>query len=107
MKKLINDPFRVTLEEIEGFVAAFPSRVRRVGAQSVVRSDAPVSGKVGVIFGGGSGHEPLFMGYLGKGLADGCPVGNIFASPSPGIVLGRFRAGPAFSTFMAITPAIA
>jgi dihydroxyacetone kinase-like protein len=92
MKKLINDPFRVTLEEIEGFVAAFPSRVRRVGAQSVVRSDAPVSGKVGVIFGGGSGHEPLFMGYLGKGLADGCPVGNIFASPSPGIVLDATRA---------------
>ena len=87
MKKLINDPFQVTVEELEGFVAAFPHRVRRVGAQSVVRHEAPVAGKVAVVFGGGSGHEPLFMGYLGKGLADGCPVGNIFASPSPGIIL--------------------
>ncbi len=92
MKKLINDPFQVTVEELEGFVAAFPREVRRVGSQSVVRNDAPIAGKVGVIFGGGSGHEPLFMGYLGKGLADGCPVGNIFASPSPGIILDATRA---------------
>jgi dihydroxyacetone kinase-like protein len=87
MKKLINDPFQVTVEGLEGFVAAFPRDVRRVGTQSVVRSSAPTEGKVGVIFGGGSGHEPLFMGYVGKGLADGCPVGNIFASPSPSVIL--------------------
>jgi dihydroxyacetone kinase-like protein len=92
MKKIINDPFQVTFEELEGFVAAFPHQVRRVGTQSVVRSEASVTGKVGVIFGGGSGHEPLFMGYLGKGLADGCPLGNIFASPSPGIILDATRA---------------
>jgi dihydroxyacetone kinase len=92
MKKLINDPFEVTVEALEGFVAAFPRQVRRVGAQSVVRQGAPISGKVGVIFGGGSGHEPLFMGYLGSGLADGCPVGNIFASPSSGIILDAIRA---------------
>jgi dihydroxyacetone kinase len=92
MKKLINDPFEVRAEALEGFVAAFPRQVRRVGAQSVVRQGAPVSGKVGVIFGGGSGHEPLFMGYLGRGLADGCPVGNIFASPSSGIILDAIRA---------------
>ncbi len=91
MKKLINDPFQVTVEALEGFVAAFPRQSRRAGAQSVVRMDAPISGKVGIIFGGGSGHEPLFMGYLGKGLADGCPVGNIFASPSPGIILDAIR----------------
>lgn len=92
MKKIINDPFQVTAEELEGFVAAFPGAVRRVGAQAVVRHEAPVAGKVGVILGGGSGHEPLFMGYLGKALADGCPVGNIFASPSPSIVLDATRA---------------
>ncbi len=92
MKKLINDTFQVTREELEGFVAAFPRAVRRVGIQAVVRQDAPVTGKVGVILGGGSGHEPLFMGYLGRGLADGCPVGNIFASPSPSIVLDATRA---------------
>lgn len=92
MKKLINDPFEVTVQEIEGFVAAFPRQVRRVGAQSVARTSAPIEGKVGVVFGGGSGHEPLFMGYLGRGLADGCPVGNIFTSPSPGIILDATRA---------------
>jgi phosphoenolpyruvate---glycerone phosphotransferase subunit DhaK len=92
MKKLINDPFQVTKEELEGFVAAFPREVRLVGSQAVVRTSAPTAGKVGVIFGGGSGHEPLFMGYLGKGLADGSPVGNIFASPSPEIILDATRA---------------
>jgi dihydroxyacetone kinase-like protein len=92
MKKLINDPFQVTAEALEGFLAAFPQQVRRVGHQSVVRCAAPAAGKVGVIFGGGSGHEPLFMGYLGKGLADGCPVGNIFASPSADVILDATRA---------------
>lgn len=92
MKKLINDPYRVTLEAIEGYVAAFPNCVRPVHDQAVVRADAPITGKVGVVIGGGSGHEPLFMGYLGKGFADGCPVGNIFTSPSPDVVLAATRA---------------
>jgi dihydroxyacetone kinase-like protein len=93
VKKLINDPYRVTIEAIEGYVAAFPNQVRQVGDMPVVvRADAPVQGKVGVVIGGGSGHEPLFMGYLGKGLADGCPVGNIFTSPSPEVVLAATRA---------------
>jgi dihydroxyacetone kinase-like protein len=87
VNKLINDPYRVTVEAIEGYVAAFPEQVKRVGCQTVVRSDAPIRGKVSVVIGGGSGHEPLFMGYVGKGFADGCPVGNIFASPSPEVVL--------------------
>lgn len=92
MKKLINDPFQFTAEALDGFIAAFSRDVRRVGNQSVARKQAPVRGKVGVIFGGGSGHEPLFMGYLGRGLADGCPVGNVFASPSPGVILEATRA---------------
>lgn len=92
MKKLINDPYRVTQEAIDGYVMAFPSQVRRVGNQAVVRSDAPIKGKVGVVIGGGSGHEPLFMGYLGRGFADGCPVGNIFTSPSPDVILDATRA---------------
>ena len=92
MKKLINDPFQFTREELEGYVAAFPREVRIAGRQSAVRAVAPVTGKVGVIFGGGSGHEPLFMGYLGKGLADGCPVGNVFASPSTDVILDATRA---------------
>ncbi len=92
MKKLINDPYRVTVESIDGYAAAFPCQVRRVGCQSVVRADAPIPGKVSVVIGGGSGHEPLFMGYLGRGFADGCAIGNIFASPSPDIILDATRA---------------
>lgn len=92
MKKLINDPFQVTVEALDGFVAAFPREVQRTGNRSVARRGAPFDGKVGVVFGGGSGHEPLFMGYLGKGMADGCPVGNIFASPSPDVILEATRA---------------
>jgi dihydroxyacetone kinase-like protein len=92
VQKLINDPDRVTLEAIEGYVAAFPEQVKRAGRQSVIRSSAPIHGKVGVVIGGGSGHEPLFMGYLGKGFADGCPVGNIFTSPSAEVVLEATRA---------------
>lgn len=93
MKKLINDPYRVTIEAVEGYVAAFPKQVRQVRDMPVVvRADAPIKGKVGVVIGGGSGHEPLFMGYLGKGLADGCPVGNIFTSPSPEVVIAATRA---------------
>jgi dihydroxyacetone kinase-like protein len=92
VKKLINDPYRVTMEAIEGYVAAFPKHVKRVGKQTIVRSNAPIKGKVGVVIGGGSGHEPLFMGYLGQGFADGCPIGNIFTSPSPEVVLDATRA---------------
>lgn len=93
MKKLINDPYRVTLEAVQGYVGAFPKQVRQINNMPVVvRADAPVPGKVGIVIGGGSGHEPLFMGYLGKGLADGCPVGNIFTSPSPDVVLAATRA---------------
>ncbi len=93
MKKLINDPFQYAVEEIEGYVAAFPQRVRRIdGVQAVMRVEAPISGKVAVVIGGGSGHEPLFIGYVGKGLADGCAVGNVFASPSAEIIYQTTRA---------------
>ncbi len=92
MKKLINDPYRVTIESIDGYAAAFPCQVRKAGCQSVVRADAPIPGKVSVVIGGGSGHEPLFMGYLGRGFADGCAVGNIFTSPSPDVILEATRA---------------
>jgi phosphoenolpyruvate---glycerone phosphotransferase subunit DhaK len=93
MKKLINDPYQFTMEEIEGYVAAFTKQVRQINnIQAVMRADAPIQNKVAVIIGGGSGHEPLFMGYLGKGLADGCPVGNVFTSPSVDIVYETTKA---------------
>lgn len=84
-KKLINDPSDLIAELIDGMVGAHPDILRLEGetGRAVVAVDGPRSGKVGIVVGGGSGHEPLFSGYVGRGLADACAVGNIFASPSP------------------------
>lgn len=84
MKKLMNDPNHVVDEMVEGYVAAYPQYIRKLDSskRALVRAELQ-SGKVGIVIGGGSGHEPGFMGYVGKGLADGAAVGNIFASPSP------------------------
>ncbi len=84
MKKLINDPRKVALEAIEGLALAFPQYLRMVnGRQAVVRTAAPIPGKVTVVTGGGSGHEPMFAGYVGRGMADASVAGNVFASPPP------------------------
>lgn len=71
-------------EMIEGILSAHPEDLRTVGddLRELVRADAPVEGKVGVATGGGSGHLPVFLGYVGKGLLDGVCVGDVFASPS-------------------------
>jgi dihydroxyacetone kinase-like protein len=83
MKKLINDPEDVVDEMLDGMVAAYPDRVRRLEGQEVlVRADAPVDGKVGVVSGGGSGHEPTHAGYLGEGMLDGAAAGEVFTSPT-------------------------
>jgi len=84
VKKIINDPFAFVDEMLEGILLAHPDMLRLVGAdkRAVVRSDAPVQGKVGIATGGGSGHLPVFMGYVGKGLVDGCSIGNVFSSPT-------------------------
>lgn len=81
MKKLINDPFDFVEESLEGFLLAHADTVKRVGKRAVGRKDGPTPGKAGVVVGGGSGHLPAFVGYVGKGGADAAPVGNIFASP--------------------------
>jgi dihydroxyacetone kinase-like protein len=84
MKKLMNNPNHVVDEMVEGYVAAYPQYIKKLDSskRALVRSNLQ-AGKVGIVIGGGSGHEPGFMGYVGKGLADGAAVGNIFASPSP------------------------
>ena len=83
MKKLINDPEDVVDEMLDGMVAAYPDRVRRLDDTKVlVRDDAPVEGKVGVVSGGGSGHEPTHAGYLGPGMLDGAAAGEMFTSPT-------------------------
>lgn len=84
MKKIINDPDAFVDEFVEGILLAHPAQVRTPGddRRVMVRADAPTRGKVGIITGGGSGHLPLFKGYVGRGLASGVAIGNIFSSPS-------------------------
>lgn len=84
MKKLINRPEDFARETIEGILAAHPAALKSVGEnwRRIVRADEKKAGKVAITTGGGSGHLPLFLGYVGKGLADGVSVGGVFASPS-------------------------
>lgn len=94
MKKIINDPFDITDEALEGILAAHSDHLRLVGetGRALVRKDAPVPGKVGIVTGGGSGHLPTFLGYVGPGLADGVAVGNVFSSPGPQPMLDCIKA---------------
>jgi dihydroxyacetone kinase len=83
VQKILNNPEAFVDEMLDGILAAHPGQLRRVGTgRCLVRADAPVAGKVGIVTGGGSGHLPLFLGYVGAGLCDGVAVGNVFASPS-------------------------
>jgi dihydroxyacetone kinase-like protein len=83
MKKLINDPDDVVDEMLEGMVAAHPDRLRRLpDTQVLVREDGPVEGKVALVSGGGSGHEPTHGGYIGDGMLDGAAAGDVFSSPT-------------------------
>ncbi len=83
MKKLINDPQDVVAEALLGIEAARPEvRVDHVN-RIVYRRDAPKSGKVGLVSGGGSGHEPLHGGYVGLGMLDAACAGEVFTSPTP------------------------
>jgi dihydroxyacetone kinase-like protein len=84
MKKILNDPFDYADETLEGMVLAFP-RYYATASESkrvIVRPDGAIQGKVGIVTGGGSGHLPVFAGYVGAGLLDACAVGDVFASPS-------------------------
>jgi dihydroxyacetone kinase-like protein len=94
MKKIINKPTSFVLETIEGLVAAHPEYFKRMGLDGkvLIRPDAPVSGKVGIVTGGGSGHLPVFTGYLGPGLVDACAIGEVFASPGAELMLDAIRA---------------
>ncbi len=82
MQKILNDPERFVDEMLEGILAAHPSELRRVGARGIVRAASPIADKVAIVTGGGSGHLPVFMGYVGEGLIDGAAIGEVFASPS-------------------------
>jgi len=93
MKKLINTPENVVKEALEGMAAAHSDLIRvDVEQQIVVRKDAPVQGKVGVISGGGSGHEPMHGGFVGRGMLDAACPGAVFTSPVPDQMLEATRA---------------
>jgi phosphoenolpyruvate---glycerone phosphotransferase subunit DhaK len=94
MKKILNNPLDYANETLEGLCAAHPKYYRRTGAEGrvIVRPDAPVQGKVGIVTGGGSGHLPVFTGYLGPGLLDACAIGDVFASPGVDLMADAIRA---------------
>src|SRR4051794_8275214 len=84
MKKLINDAADVMRESLAGLAAAHADILKvSFDPVYVVRADAPVTGKVGIVSGGGSGHEPLHGGFVGQGMLDAACPGQIFTSPSP------------------------
>jgi phosphoenolpyruvate---glycerone phosphotransferase subunit DhaK len=93
MKKLINSPDDVLREALEGMEAAHGDRVRvTYDPPFVVRADAPVQGKVGIISGGGSGHEPMHGGFVGRGMLDAACPGEVFTSPTPDQMLEATKA---------------
>ena len=84
MKKLMNKPEDIVNESLTGFEAAHGDLVRVFyNPNFVIRADAPKSGKVGIVSGGGSGHEPMHIGFVGKGMLDAACPGDVFTSPTP------------------------
>ena len=83
MKKLINDPADVISEALRGMAVAHPELRIDQTNRIVYRGDAPIPGKVGLISGGGSGHEPLHGGFVGQGMLDAACAGEVFTSPVP------------------------
>lgn len=83
MKKILNRPDAYVDEMLDGLCAAHPEAFKRRGddGRVLARADGAVPGKVGIVTGGGSGHLPVFLGYVGDGLLDACAVGNVFAGP--------------------------
>lgn len=93
MKKLINKPEDVVKEALAGMEALHAELIRvDYESQVIVRADAPVQGKVGIISGGGSGHEPMHGGFVGRGMLDAACPGEIFTSPVPDQMLAATRA---------------
>jgi dihydroxyacetone kinase-like protein len=93
MKKLINAPDAVVREALEGIEAAHGDRVRvSYEPAMIVRADSPVQGKVGIISGGGSGHEPMHGGFVGRGMLDAACPGEVFTSPTPDQMLEATKA---------------
>ena len=94
MKKILNDPLAYVEQMLEGLVLAHPQYYARAGDGRVIqRAGGMRAGKVGVVSGGGSGHMPIFTGYVGQGLLDACAIGEVFSSPSVDQMAAAMRAG--------------
>lgn len=94
MRKLINSPDDFVDEMLDGLLLAHGDELRAASAdrRALVRTDSPAAGRVGIVTGGGSGHLPVFLGYVGKGLCSGVAIGNVFSSPSAEQVLDATKA---------------
>src|ERR1700720_351421 len=93
MRKIINEPDQVVKESLAGLAASVPNLLRYdVANQILVRVDSPKKGKVALISGGGSGHEPLHGGFVGVGMLDAAAPGEVFTSPVPGQMLAATKA---------------
>src|SRR6266478_4097371 len=93
MRKFLNDPAQVVKESLAGLAAAHPDLLRYdADAQILVRKGAPKKGKVALISGGGSGHEPLHGGFVGLGMLDAACPGEVFTSPVPDQMLAATKA---------------
>ena len=94
MKKILNEPFAYVDEMLDGLCVTHPDYYRRLGTEGrvIARVDGPIQGKVGIASGGGSGHLPVFTGYVGKGLLDACAIGDVFSSPSVDQMADAIRA---------------
>lgn len=88
MKKIINSPDRFVPDMLEGIYGAHPRELTVTGGDLHCLVNARKhTGKVGIATRGGSGHLPLFLGYVGEGMLDGCAIGDVFQSPSPEQIL--------------------
>src|SRR5260370_10093761 len=84
MKKLINSPENIVLESISGLALAFSDLIKvHTNPNYIIRADAPVKNKVALVSGGGSGHEPMHGGFVGRGMLDAACPGATFTSPTP------------------------
>lgn len=93
MKKIINNPNNVVEDMLDGMVAAHPEYIRKLdNANVIVRKNSPIKGKVAIVSGGGSGHEPSHGGYVGNGMLDAAVAGAVFTSPTPDQVYEAVKA---------------
>ena len=94
MKKILNEPYAYVDEMLDGLCLAHPEFYRRIGStgRALARAGSARKGKVGLVSGGGSGHLPVFAGYVGPGLLDACAIGDVFSSPGADQMVDSIKA---------------